>query len=152
MDMILIVKHVEYEACEAIIRLLKLEVAKNDLTFGHMGYSQAIYVQIYMYSTPLSRRKFEVVRVLDHDFRGHQSWEDWDLGNFGSHLLRISTKRRHPRLVEILKGPFIQMCINIAPQRGEKTFCLILICLQEESEAQDHRVDPLKHKLYVKKF
>ena len=29
---------------------------------------------------PLRRRKFEVIPVLDHDFRGHQSWEDWDLG------------------------------------------------------------------------
>ena len=32
---------------------------------------------------PLRRRKFEVIPVLDHDFRGHQSWEDWDLGEIG---------------------------------------------------------------------
>ena len=38
---------------------------------------------------PLRRRKFEVIPVLDHDFRGHQSWEDWDLGEIGYHLLRI---------------------------------------------------------------
>ena len=25
---------------------------------------------------PLRRRTFEVIRVLDHDFIGHQSWED----------------------------------------------------------------------------
>ena len=29
----------------------------------------------------MQRRKCEVIRVLDHDFRGHQSWEDRDLGN-----------------------------------------------------------------------
>ena len=29
----------------------------------------------------LTSRKFEVIRVRDHDFRGHQSWEDCDLGN-----------------------------------------------------------------------
>ena len=39
---------------------------------------------------PLRRRKFEVIRVLDHDFRGHQSWEDQYFENVGSHLLRIS--------------------------------------------------------------
>ena len=38
---------------------------------------------------PLRRRKFEVIRVLDHDFRGHQSWQDWDLANIGPRLLRI---------------------------------------------------------------
>ena len=32
---------------------------------------------------PLRKRKFEVIPVLDHDFRGHQSWEDWDLGEIG---------------------------------------------------------------------
>ena len=38
---------------------------------------------------PLRRRKFEVIRVLDHDFRDDQSWQDWNLANIGSHLLRI---------------------------------------------------------------
>ena len=38
---------------------------------------------------PLRRRKFEVIRVLDHDFRGHQSREDQYFENVGSHLLRI---------------------------------------------------------------
>ena len=33
---------------------------------------------------PLRRRKFEVIRVLDHDFRGHQSWEDQYFENVGS--------------------------------------------------------------------
>ena len=28
---------------------------------------------------PLRRRKFEVIRVVGRDFRGHQSWEDRDL-------------------------------------------------------------------------
>ena len=32
---------------------------------------------------PLRRRKFEVIRVLGHHFRGHQSWEDRDLGEIG---------------------------------------------------------------------
>ena len=27
----------------------------------------------------LRKKKSEVIRVLDHDFRGHASWEDWDL-------------------------------------------------------------------------